>query len=251
MDFDKHVSVMRELVAAINADPSRFVLKGGTALMFCYDLDRNSVDIDLDGEGERYEKSSDALFKIVSTFCEKSSYDYRIGKDTNTVKRALINYGDPSTPLKVELSYRRRDIDFDTDTRTINGILVYSIDELCKMKASAYLHRDRIRDLYDLTFICAKYFDDLEKASVEVVRNAFEYKGLNEFDYLVRTQDDPLIDNSLLETRFLSAYDKVGLMQPSRLSARADEVRIVAHYQPDRDDDGFFVDPPIQDPPEI
>ena len=38
-------------------------------------------------------------------------------------------------------------------------------------------------------------------------------KDLGQFDYLIRTQSDPLIDPVQLEDRFLSTLDKVGLLQ--------------------------------------
>jgi hypothetical protein len=150
------------------------------------------------------------LFDYVERFCEGNRYTYRVGKDTETVKRAFIDYGEQGTPLKVELSYRRLAIE-KQDFNVIEGIAVYSVDQLCQMKAAAYLSRDRIRDLYDLTFLIDRYYDKLSIASKEAVRNAFEYKDLDQFDYLIKTQDDPLINIDAMETRFLEAYEKVGL----------------------------------------
>ncbi len=93
-----------------------------------------------------------------------------------------------------------------------NGIVTYTISKLCVLKATAYLSRDKIRDLYDLTFIRDQYFDQLSPEAKDILISAFEYKNLEQFDYLVRTQHDPLIDTSRLQDRCLAMMDKLGLL---------------------------------------
>ena len=44
-----------------------------------------------------------------------------------------------------------------------------------------------------------------------MLRDAVGFKGLEHFDYLVRTQSDALIDNSKLATDFLTMYYALGL----------------------------------------
>jgi predicted nucleotidyltransferase component of viral defense system len=122
----------------------------------------------------------------------------------------MVHYG-AERPPKVEVSFRKTTIP-EGEVVTVGGIRTYGIDELCRMKVLAYLSRDRIRDLYDLTFICDRYYEELSPETAKMIRDAFEYKGLDQFDYLVRTQDDELIDKAKLEARFLEAYQKVGLM---------------------------------------
>ena len=80
------------------------------------------------------------------------------------------------------------------------------------MKANAYIGRDKIRDLYDLSFICNRYWDTLPAALKTVIRNAVEYKGIEQFDYIIREQQDDLIDKDKLADDFLSMYDKLGLL---------------------------------------
>ena len=57
-------------------------------------------------------------------------------------------------PLKIEVSYRNQQIS-ERDWQIVGGIKVYSIDALARMKANAYNGPDKIRDLYDLSFIFA------------------------------------------------------------------------------------------------
>lgn len=147
--------------------------------------------------------------------CEDKGYRYRVAKNTNTTGRVFIDYGNIGTPLKVEVSYRRKIIP-DESVTYINGIKVYTLNEICRLKAAAYMGRDAIRDLYDISFICSEYFDKLSNEARRMLQSAFEYKDIEQFDYLVATQDDSLIDKDLLETRFLDSFDKVGLLTPER-----------------------------------
>ncbi|MDR3270246.1 MAG: nucleotidyl transferase AbiEii/AbiGii toxin family protein [Peptococcaceae bacterium] len=199
-----HGKVISDFMLYLNSQTDKFVLKGGTALHLCYALDRFSEDIDLDGRVK-------GLIELVGSFCKKYGYEYRVAKQTDTVERCMIHYGNEGKPLKIEASYRRREIAV-SETQVIDGILVYGIEELCVMKVNAYSGRDKIRDLYDVTFICKQYFDCLSTQTVALLRNAIEYKGIEQFDYIIRDQNDELIDNDKLAEDFLAMYDRLGLM---------------------------------------
>jgi len=201
---DSHGKVMVSFMEHLNTVTGEFILKGGTALYLCYKLDRFSEDIDLDGN-ER------GLIRVVDAFCIQNGYSYRVGKETETVERCFINYGNNEKPLKIEASYRRKNIPPD-ETDTINGILVYKIEPLCVMKTNAYAGRDKIRDLYDITFIFKHYYELLSPQVIALLRGAVEYKGIEQFDYVVRTQPDELIDTDKLADEFLYMYDGLGLM---------------------------------------
>jgi predicted nucleotidyltransferase component of viral defense system len=94
----------------------------------------------------------------------------------------------------------------------INDILVYSLETLCVLKAYAYSNRDKIRDLYDLAFICNNHFDRLSRQTVALLRTTLDYKGLEHFDYIVKNQPDELIDADKLAEDFLKMYDRLGLL---------------------------------------
>lgn len=137
----------------------------------------------------------------------------RIAKDTDTVKRVFISYGNSEeNRLKVEVSYRKKTIALNETTR-INGITVYSIDRLAAMKTIAYMGRDRIRDLYDIAFICNNYFEQLSASTKNDLTDAFGYKGLEAFDYLIQTEQDPLINKEKLAEDFLKTWDKLELFR--------------------------------------
>lgn len=200
----QHGQIIISFLKYLNEKTSDFILKGGTALYLCYNLDRFSEDIDLDGREKR-------LTSLVDEYCVKNGYSYRVAKDTATVERCFINYGNEGRPLKIEASYRRREIP-ENETEKINGIMVYGIEQLCAMKTGAYAGRDKIRDLYDLAFICNNYYDRLSVQTIALLRGAVEHKGIAQFDFVVRNQPDELIDNDRLAEDFLKMYDRLGLL---------------------------------------
>ena len=126
----------------------------------------------------------------------------------------MIHYRDGSKPLKVEISYRNKVILPDTYQK-VNGISVYTIDRLAQLKASAYQGRDKIRDLYDVCFICNNYYSELSESTQNLIRDALSFKGFEHFDYIVNTQSDPLIDKNQLAEDYLKMYDKLDLLYTS------------------------------------
>lgn len=200
----RHEATIRSFLKYLNENSSEFVLKGGTALFMCYRLDRFSEDIDLDGINRN-------ISSIIQGFCEKYQFTFRTAKNTDTVKRFMVHYGNVGRPLKIEVSYRKQKIDAK-ETAMINGILVYRLDYLSIMKANAYTGRDRIRDLYDLAFICNHYYDQLSLQSISLMRSALEYKGIEHFDLIIREQHDELIDEKKLAEDFLQMFDRLDLL---------------------------------------
>ena len=200
----KHKQVMKEFLLRLNETSNDFVLNGGTALMFCYGLTRFSENIYFDCCGKK-------LKDFVKNFCDERNYNYRIAKDTAIVNRFMINYGDASHPLKIEISYRNKNICTE-NLQKINGILVYSIDKLCQLKLNAYQGRDKIRDLFDICFICNKHMKELSKRTKEQLQVALTYKDFEYFDYIVQTQTDPLIDKNKLANDYLNMFDKLNLL---------------------------------------
>lgn len=186
-----------------------YVLKGGTALSLCYGLNRFSEDIDLDcaGRGSRTSR----FFRELLAVADREGFHLRPAKDTATTGRAFLDYGNTGRPLKIEVSYRRSDIAEELVCRK-SGILVYTLDELASLKAGAYLGRDKIRDLYDICFLCTHHFDHLSEETKEKFREAFACKDLEQFDYLIANQTDELIDPDVLADMCLNSFDRLGLL---------------------------------------
>lgn len=201
-----HKEIIIDFIQFLNAKTKKFILKGGTALMLCYGLERFSEDIDLDG----FENIFRYIDGFMSIARNKYPYiEYRIAKDTQTVQRVMIHYGG-AKPLKVEVSFRRSSVN-DYMVTSINNILVYSIDELARLKTMAFNSRDKIRDLYDITFIYIRYKQYLSPNTIDNLRIAVEYKGIEQFDFIIKDQYDPLINNDILANQFLTMYYDLGL----------------------------------------
>jgi predicted nucleotidyltransferase component of viral defense system len=135
---ENHVKVIDDFLKFLNERTSDYILKGGTALMKCYGLDRFSEDIDFDAV------NGGKLKKIVEEFCRLNGFSSRIAKNTDTVLRFMINYegmDSPETPLKIEVSFRNKQINPEFHKK-INGIEVYDIDTLAAFKAGAYSQRE-------------------------------------------------------------------------------------------------------------
>lgn len=197
-------NIMYELLKFINKyDKQTTVLKGGTGLMFGYHLDRFSEDIDLDSTNTHLEK-------LIKEYCEIKSYSYNVKKDTPFVKRYMLEYDD-NKKIKIEISHRVKNIS-NNDFTNYDGIKIYNIDKLAIMKLNAYNGRDKIRDLYDVVFIFKNYKEQLPLSIIEQFKYALSYKGLEQFDYLIQTQDDELIDKDKLANDFLQIFDDLDLI---------------------------------------
>ena len=206
---EQHKQVIEGFLQFLNSKSKDYILKGGTSLMECYGLNRFSEDIDLDSPNK------EAIFHIVEDYAKNNGFNIRIAKDTGTVSRFMLDYHGRSEegdkPLKIEISHRRKNIP-SQETTVINGINVYKLDYIAMMKANAYSARDKIRDLYDLCFIVNHKMNELNPMVIDAIREAVGQKGLDQFDYIISSQSDELIDNDELETAFLNMFDSLDLL---------------------------------------
>lgn len=205
----EHEKVICDFLKYLNSFSDEYVLKGGTALLTCYHLDRFSEGIDLDGT------DINKITRIVDTYCSKNKYVCHVLLDTNATKRFFIHYGNVMHPLKIEVSFRS--IILNSDCTKINGIKVYSINKLMNLKLNAYNTRDTIRDLYDITFIAKHYWDSLTPEIKSNLNESLHYKGLEHFDYILYTSNDNLIDKDKLTVDFLELINKFNLAQKDEL----------------------------------
>lgn len=202
----QHRTVIIDFLTFLNQQSTSFVLKGGTSLMLAYGLDRLSEDIDLDGMPEQ------DIVPLVEKFCANKGYSCNLNKKTPSVQREMIHYSDSVRPLKVEVSYRGGNIASDSFD-IYNGIQVYKLSRITSMKINAYTQRDKLRDLYDLTFIGLNHIDSLPNETIAQLKDALAFRGLEHFDYLTQTQTDELIDVKKLTEDFLTLWDKLGLLE--------------------------------------
>lgn len=197
---------MQTFLQYLNKYSGNYILKGGTGLMFHYGLPRFSEDIDLDSN-DPY-----SIRNIMDKFCKQNGYTYNIKKDTDFTLRFMVKFAEKYNPLKIEVSFRRSDIPSNAYIID-NNVKVYNIDALAALKIGAYGQRDKIRDLFDCSFIINNYYDKLSFSTINSYISTFQHKGLDQLDYLVETQQDPLIDTNSLVESFLEANDRLGLLK--------------------------------------
>ena len=166
-----------------------FVLKGGTALSLYYGLNRYSEDIDLDCTTNNMN-----FINKLKRHKDFSNWNINIKKDTDTVFRAMIDYGATSHygsyPLKIEVSSRNKDLlrSKTLNFENINGVNVYCVDELIKMKGVAFSGRDKIRDFYDLGYLLQTYPDKFSKENLFGIREKIFYCGEDELNLLLKDE---------------------------------------------------------------
>lgn len=199
---------MREI--CLNVSDTPMVLKGGTALLLCYGLDRPSEDLDFDSSKKM------GLERRVDTALGKR---YRIDelktlKDTDTVQRLRLNYSDLQTgiggSLKIETSFRESPV--PEQIVVWNGIRVYSLDRLFIQKTTAFYDRTTARDLYDLSFILSKSSFLPDNDSLARLRHDFaDPQKFRELEQRFRQafQIDPLLSGYDFDKVVLSLSERI------------------------------------------
>ena len=150
VDLNKHKFFLLQLLKDIYTDieiSSSLGFKGGTALMFFYDLPRFSVDLDfnlLDPAKEKlvYEKVRTILLKNGGIHDEAMKFNGPV---------IVLNYGYGERKLKVEISNRQWDDRYEVKNLLGIDMLVMKEPYMFAHKLCALLDRDEVtsRDIFD------------------------------------------------------------------------------------------------------
>jgi len=190
-----HQDFMRKILEEINKKNLPTVLKGGTALFLCYNLDRFSEDIDLNSEKKF---NLESLIKIASKRSNITIKSIKITKDSNTTRRYIISYNNYMR-LKIETSFREK-INFD-NVQKINNIQVYNINEIAKMKLLAINGknaRTKARDLHDIIWIFSNYYHLLnERIGLDIIELSKNLERL--FEFQIDYDCDDLLSGTYFE----------------------------------------------------
>ena len=209
-----HTQVMREVLNKIQEKP--LVLKGGTALMLCYGLDRFSEDLDLD---IRKSYTGNGTINLVNSLKSIEHTDFEIlnvatKKDTAAITRYMLDYVDKNKnergKLKIEISYRTPAP--DNNINFINGIQVLDVGKITEFKIGSVIDqekdsRTKARDLYDAAFIARKYPESISNEQLEQL-------AVLDIQYLLTRyenafNDDPLLTKKDLDTIVLGLIEDV------------------------------------------
>ncbi len=176
-----HKKLIETIVKGLSTKP--LVLKGGTALMLAYDLDRYSEDIDYDSNTK-----IDLVAEVGTIMRENTRMQYSIKskKITDTTSRIFVNYTTENIEeetLKIEvknnLALQLEDIQND------RGFNVYSINWICQNKIDITRSRIKPRDFYDLGHISRQFKSELNEKNLRKLTHIAEDKTLHD---LYRTQ---------------------------------------------------------------
>jgi len=129
-------------------------LKGGSALMFFYDLPRFSIDLDFDLLNNEME---DMVYEKVRTII------LRYGKIHDEAKKyfgplIVLDYGYEERKLKVEISKRRFENHYEIKNLLGINMKVMALPDMFAHKLCALLDREAIiaRDIFDSWFLMKK-----------------------------------------------------------------------------------------------
>lgn len=202
---DLHLSVIDHFLVSLNLQTNRYILKGGTALLY-HGLDRFSEDIDLDGS------NSNQLKSFISRYAKSMGYSYNVKKDTPTVYKVMLNYG--IGLLKIELSLRG--VDYQRVTTSVSGIRLYTKSKILELKLFTLNGRYKLRDLYDVAYLWESSRgiftnDDIIKLT-SLLAKRFPFSSLDR--YLLEQQDSILPKEAieLLISRLLLMYGDLNLL---------------------------------------
>ncbi len=153
MDINKHKFLLLQILKDIYSDVELAPIlgfKGGTALMFFYNLPRFSVDLDfnlLDSSKEKFvfEKVRQILFKYGTIFDETIKFYGPI---------IVLDYGTGERKLKVEISNRQFEDHYEIKNLLGISIKTMIAPDMFAHKLCALLDRSAItnRDIFDAWF---------------------------------------------------------------------------------------------------
>lgn len=195
VDINKHRFYMVQILKDIYSDielSNCLGFKGGTSLMFFYDLPRFSVDLDfnlLDPNKEEivYKKVRKILLKYGTIFDEAKKFYGPL---------VVLDYGVNERKLKVEITNRLFDNTYEIKNLLGLNILVMVQEDMFAHKLCALLDRESVtnRDIFDCWFFMQK--------QAPINKNIVEFRMDMPFaDYLQKCIDqiESMNGNSLLQ----------------------------------------------------
>ena len=139
-----HYNLMDAITKKIYQNNISLALKGGTALLFGYNLDRMSLYLDFDAN-KHINLESVIKESFLSFYGENklNLININLKKDTDDVKRYIIDYKNSYNndifKLKIEMSFRKK---FDNnETNIINSKRIFKLPFLFDFKKAAFENR--------------------------------------------------------------------------------------------------------------
>jgi len=170
MDFNKHKFFMLQILRDVYSDlelANALVFKGGTALMFFYDLPRSSVDLDFNLIRNSKEKEMEIYHKLRNILLKYGKIDDEAQKFFGPI--LVLNYGKGERKLKVEVSNRQHDSRYDVKSFMGINMLVMTLADMFSNKLCALLDRNELtnRDIFDCWF----FMENRTPVNINLVEN--------------------------------------------------------------------------------
>jgi predicted nucleotidyltransferase component of viral defense system len=155
IDLNKHKYFMLQILRDIYSDlelANALGFKGGTALMFFYDLPRFSVDLDFNLIRPDKEKETEVYQKTQNILLKYGKIDDEAQKFFEPI--LVLNYGKGERKLKVKISNRQQESRYEVKTFMGINMLVMTIADMFANKLCALLDRNDLtnRDIFDCWF---------------------------------------------------------------------------------------------------
>ena len=196
-----HVDIMKEIARSLSDTP--FILKGGTALLLAYGLDRFSEDLDFDSN--KHLRLENRIEKAVGPLVKIDSVD--VLKNTETVQRYRVKYStkEMSGSLKIEVSCR--DSYDSSRSHFYEGVRVYDLPVLIAHKLEAFRNRTAARDLYDLHFLLTQKPQAFSTGQTQSLVEAPRDIDALERRYSESFKEDTILQSIDVGRLVLSIYD--------------------------------------------
>jgi predicted nucleotidyltransferase component of viral defense system len=156
MDYNKHKFFMLQILRDIYSNlelANALGLKGGTALMFLYNLPRFSIDLDFNLISFEKENETEIFQMLRNILLKYGNIDDEAQKFFGPI--LVLDYSKGERKLKVEISNRRYDNHYESKTFMGINMLVMTIADMFAHKLCALLDRNEIanRDIFDCWFL--------------------------------------------------------------------------------------------------
>ena len=157
MDINKHKFYLVQLLKDIYSDSELancLGFKGGTAMMFFYDLPRFSVDLDFNLLLP--EKSEHIYQKVRKIILKHGTIHDEAQKHYGPL--LVLDYGTTERKLKIEISNRSADDDYEIKNLLGINMKVMTLRDMFSHKLCALLDRGSLvnRDIFDCWFFMSK-----------------------------------------------------------------------------------------------
>ncbi|MDR0295141.1 MAG: nucleotidyl transferase AbiEii/AbiGii toxin family protein [Prevotellaceae bacterium] len=196
MDFNKHKFFMLQILRDIYSDlelANALGFKGGSALMFFYDLPRFSIDLDFNLIQSDKEKETKIYQKMQNILLKYGKID-EVQKFFGLI--LVLNYGKGERKLKVEISNRQQESRYEVKTFMGINMLVMTIADMFANKLCALLDRNDLtnRDIFDCWF----FMENRTPVNKNLIEIRMKMPFLNYLQNCIDTLNKPL-DKNLLD----------------------------------------------------